>query len=135
LRSYDELLEKAFSELPSEVVSRGRFEHPKVSSQREGSRTIIKNFSSIAKNLNRKEEHLFKYIIKSLGTAGFLEAGRVILQGKFTEEEIQKEVDNYVRDYVLCKECGAPDTEFKKEERILFIRCLACGAKHSVRTV
>lgn len=135
MRNYGELLEKALSELPPEVVNRGRFERPKVNAQREGSRTIIKNFSNIAKTLNRKEEHLFKYIIKSLGTAGFLESGRVILQGKFTEDEIQKEVDNYLKDYVLCKECGAPDTEFKKEERILFVRCLACGAKHSVRTV
>ena len=134
MRSYEELLEKALKELPEEVVKRDRFEFPKVSAQREGSRTIIKNFSQVAKSINRKEEHLFKYIIKSMGTAGFLESGRVILQGKFTEEEIQKEVDNYVREYVLCKECGAPDTEFIREERVLFVRCLACGARHSVRS-
>jgi len=134
LRSYEELLEKALKELPAEVVKRDRFESPKVSAQREGSRTIIKNFSQIAKSINRKENHLFKYIIKSMGTAGFLESGRVVLQGKFNEEEIQKEVDNYVREYVLCKECGAPDTEFVREERVLFVRCLACGARHSVRS-
>jgi translation initiation factor 2 subunit 2 len=133
LRSYEELLEKALKELPSEVVRRERFEFPQVSVQREGSRTIIKNFGSVAKNLNRKEGHLFKYILKSLGTAGFLESGRVILQGKFSEEEVQREVDTYIREYVLCKECRAPDTEFIKEERVLFVRCLACGAKHPVR--
>jgi translation initiation factor 2 subunit 2 len=133
LRGYEELLEKALSELPKDVVRRERFEVPKVSVQREGSKTMIKNFTQIAKNVNRSEEHLFKYILKSLGTAGFLESGRVVLQGKFSEEEVQREVDTYVKNYVLCKECGAPDTEFIREGRVLFIRCLACGAKHSVR--
>lgn len=134
MRSYEELLEKAVEELPSEVVKRERFKLPKVSTQREGSRTIIKNFGSIAKDINRDEKHLYKQLVKSLGTAGFLESGRVILQGKFTEEDIQREVDNYVKEFVICKECGAPDTDFIKEERVLFVKCLACGAKHSVRT-
>jgi len=135
LKSYEELLEKALNELPTEVIKRDRFKYPKVIAHREGSRTIIKNFSSIAKDLNRDETHVYKYVVKSLGTAGFLESGRVTLQGKFTESEVQKEVDNYIKEYVLCKECGAPDTEFRKEERVLFIKCLACGAKHSLRTI
>ncbi len=135
MRSYEELLEKAMKELPTEIVRRDRFEIPKVSVQREGSRTIIKNFSNVAKAINRSEEHLYRYIVKSLGTAGFIEAGRVILQGKFTEDEVQKEVNDYVKTYVLCKECQAPDTEFVREERVLFVKCLACGAKHPVRSI
>ncbi len=134
MRSYEELLEKALSELPEEIVRRERFEVPKASVQREGSRTIVKNFSQIAKAVNRSEEHLYKYLVKSLGTAGFLEAGRLTLQGKFTEDEIQKEINSYVKDYVLCKECGAPDTVLVREERILFLKCTACGAKHPVRS-
>jgi translation initiation factor 2 subunit 2 len=135
LRSYEELLEKAYQEMPEEVVRRERFEIPRVKVQREGNRTIIKNFSQISKTLNRSEEHLYKYIVKSMGTAGFLESGRVILQGKFTEDEVQQELDRYVRDYVICKECQSPDTEFKKEERVLFLKCLACGAKHPIRSI
>lgn len=134
LKSYEELLEKALAELPKEVVRRERFEIPKVQVQREGSRTILKNFSQIAKTLNRSENHLYKYLIKSVGTAGYVESGRLILQGKFNEEEIQNELDSYVREYILCKECKSPDTEFIREGRILFMRCLACGAKHPVRS-
>jgi len=133
LRSYEELLEKAYEEMPEEVVRRERFEIPRVKVQREGSRTIIKNLSQISKILNRGENHIFKYMVKSLGTAGFIENGRIILQGKFTEEEVQQELDRYVKEYVICRECRSPDTEFKKEERVLFVKCLACGAKHPVR--
>lgn len=135
MKSYEELLEKAYAEMPAEVTRRERFEIPKVKVQREGNRTIIKNLSQIAKTLNRSEEHLYKYMVKSLGTAGILESGRVILQGKFTEDEVQKELNGYVKEYVLCKECQSPDTEFRKEERVLFVKCLACGAKHPVRSI
>jgi len=135
MRSYEELLAKAIEELPKEIKKSERFEIPKVIVQREGSKTIIKNFSQLAKAINRSEEHLYKYIVKSMGTAGLLESGRVILQGKFNREEVQREIDNYVKTYVLCKECSSPDTEFVREERVLMVRCLACGAKHPVKGV
>ena len=135
MKSYEELLEKAYAEMPEEVTRRERFEIPRVKVQREGNRTVIKNLSQIAKTLNRSEEHLYRYMVKSLGTAGILESGRIILQGKFTEDEVQRELNAYVKEYVLCKECQSPDTEFVKEERVLFVKCLACGAKHPVRNI
>ncbi len=135
MKSYKELLEKAYAEMPEEVTRRERFEIPRVKVQREGNRTVIKNLGQIAKTLNRSEDHLYKYMVKSLGTAGILEGGRVILQGKFTEDEVQSELDGYVKGYVLCRECQSPDTEFRKEERVLFVKCLACGAKHPVRSI
>ncbi len=136
MKSYEELLERAFEELSKkEVVKKERFEIPRVSVIREGARTTLKNFSQIAKALNRSEEHLYKYLVKSLGTAGFVDNGRLVLQGKFSEDEIQKEINEYVRLYVLCRECNSPDTEFIREERVLMLRCLACGAKHPVRSI
>lgn len=122
-------------EKKKESVKTKRFEIPKVSIVKEGAKTVIKNFSQIAKILNRKEEHLYKYLVKSLGTAGMIENERLILQGKFSEEEIQKEIDEYVKLYVLCKECGVPDTELMKEERVTMLRCQACGAKQPVRSI
>ena len=136
MKSYEELLERAFEELSKkEVVRKERFEIPRVSVIREGARTTLKNFSQIAKALNRSEEHLYKYLVKSLGTAGFIDNGRLVLQGKFTEDEIQREINDYVKLYLLCKECNSPDTEFIREERVLMVRCLACGAKHPVRSI
>jgi len=135
MRSYEELLEKAIKELPKEVKKSERFEIPKAIVQREGNKTIIKNFSQIAKAINRSEEYLYKYIVKSMGTAGLLESGRVVLQGKFNRDEVQKEIEDYVKTYVLCKECNSPDTEFIREERVLMVRCLACGAKHPVKGI
>ncbi len=136
MKAYEELLERALEQLSKkETVRKERFEIPKVSVMREGAKTTIKNFSQIAKALNRSEEHLYKFLVKSLGTAGFIDSGRLVLQGKFSEDDIQREINDYVKMYVLCKECGAPDTEFVREERVLMLRCLACGAKHPVRNI
>jgi len=134
MEEYEKLLNRAIEKLSQRQISRKqRFEIPKVSVTREGARTILRNLTQISKTLNRSEEHLYKYLVKSLGTAGFVDNGRLILQGKFTEEEIQKEINEYVKLYVLCKECNAPDTELIKEERVTFLRCLACGAKQPVK--
>lgn len=131
---YEKLLNRAMEKLSQrQILRKERFEIPKVSVTREGVRTILRNLTQIAKILNRSEDHIYKYLVKSLGTAGFVDNGRLILQGKFTEEEIQKEINEYVKIYVLCKECNAPDTELMKEERVLFLRCLACGAKQPVK--
>lgn len=134
MEDYEKLLNRAMEKLSHKTILRKeRFEIPRVSVTREGVRTILRNLSQIAKTLNRSEDHIYKYIVKSLGTAGLVDNGRLILQGKFTEEEIQKEIDEYVKIYVLCKECNAPDTELIKEERVTFLRCLACGAKQPVK--
>ncbi|MEM2727110.1 MAG: translation initiation factor IF-2 subunit beta [Archaeoglobaceae archaeon] len=134
MEDYEKLLNRAMEKLSHKTILRKeRFEIPRVSVTREGVRTILRNLSQIAKTLNRSEDHIYKYIVKSLGTAGLVDNGRLILQGKFSEEEIQKEIDEYVKIYVLCKECNAPDTELIKEERVTFLRCLACGAKQPVK--
>lgn len=134
MEEYLKLLDRAMEKLSQKpVLRKERFEIPRVSVTREGVRTILRNLSQIAKTLNRSEDHIYKYLVKSLGTAGFIDNGRLIFQGKFSEEEIQKEIDEYVKTYVLCKECNAPDTELIKEERVTFLRCLACGAKQPVK--
>lgn len=134
MEEYEKLLNRAIEKLSHRTILRKeRFEIPKVSVTREGVRTILRNLTQISKTLNRSEDHIYKYIVKSLGTAGFVDNGRLILQGKFSEEEIQKEIDEYVKIFVLCKECNAPDTELIKEERVTFLRCLACGAKQPVK--
>ncbi|MCC6027509.1 MAG: translation initiation factor IF-2 subunit beta [Archaeoglobus sp.] len=136
MEEYGKLLERALEVLSQrKIVRKERFEIPRVSVAKEGVRTILRNFSQIAKTLNRSEEHLYKYLVKSLGTAGMIDNGRLILQGKFTEEELQKEINEYVKAYVICRECNAPDTELIKEDRVQFMRCMACGAKQPVKNV
>jgi translation initiation factor 2 subunit 2 len=39
---------------------------------------------------------------------------------------------SYTETFVLCSECGRPDTKINKEGRILVLECEACGAHRPV---
>ena len=132
---YNSLLTRAREQLPEEVFKDVRFEIPSADSFVEGNRTIIKNFKDIAKFMERDPQEFAKYVMKELGTAGDMEGVRLILQGKFVCIMVNEKIQNYVNEYVLCPECGKPDTKIVKEGRIHFLKCTACGAMKPVKTL
>ncbi len=131
---YEKLLERAYEQLPEEVLEDKRFEMPKADVTVEGKMTVVRNLKDIAKKLNRDPEHLAKHFLKELGTAGHVdESGRLILHGVYHPKLIQQELEEYVEEFVLCPECGKPDTKLVKEDRQWILKCEACGAWSSVR--
>ncbi len=132
---YEELLERARAKIPPEVFESTRFKIPKVLSFTEGNRTIIQNFKDINSTLNRKPEHLSKFLSRELATAGTIEetTGRIIFQGRFSESAMNTLIKRYTEMYVLCPECKKPDTKIKKEDRFFFLECEACGARASLK--
>ncbi len=134
MEDYENLLEKAYKNI--KIVEKSeRFKIPKVEGHFEGNKTVISNFSQIASQLRRKQEHLAKFLLKELATSGQVEGDRLVLQRKISSSKINEKIELYVKNYVLCKECGKPDTELVKKDNFNFIHCLACGAKHSVAKI
>lgn len=131
---YEEMLERALEKLPKKVEERKRFEMPRVISEVQGSKTILKNLNEILSILRRDVKHFTKFISKELATAASLEGSYLVFQGRISREILQKKVEEYVKEFVLCKECKQPDTKIVKEGRISFLKCEACGAKYSVRS-
>ena len=83
--------------------------------------------------LRREQDHLMKYLLGELGTAGKIDGTRAIFNGKFEWEHINNAIKNYTVDYVICSECGKPDTRLVKDGRIPMLRCDACGGHRPVR--
>ena len=131
---YEKLLNQAYEKVKKVEGSSERFEIPKVQGHYEGKKTIITNFLHIASYLRRTPEHFQKFLLKELATPGQLDGERLVLNNKVPSAKISQKIESYVNEFVVCKECGKPDTELKKEDRLMFIHCLACGAKHPVRT-
>ena len=129
------MLDKGRKDLPKSVLKEAeRFEIPAVKGHIEGNKTIITNFHQIAAYIHRKPEHMFKYILKELATPGELEQARAVLGRKVSSQRISEKIQAYVNEFVLCPECKKPDTKIEKEDRVLFIRCMACGAKHPIKS-
>ena len=129
MEEYENLLNRAIEQLPPEVFEHKRFKIPKAYSDIQGNRTFIKNFKEVAERLNRDPQHVLKFLLRELGTAGNLESNRAILQGKFTHYLINERLEDYVAKYVICQECDRPDTKITREGRIFLLKCAACGAK------
>jgi len=135
MESYEELLKKAYKEV--KVVSKGseRFEIPKVQGEVSGKNTIITNITAIASYLRRPIEHLSKFLMKELATSGKIENDRLILNTKLNSSRVNEKIEQYAKEFVLCPECGKPDTEIITEKTIKLKHCLACGAKSPVKKI
>ena len=127
------MLDDAYENVKQIDFSSGRFEIPKIEGHFEGKKTILTNFFTIASHIRRDPEHFQKFILKEVAASGYRDGDRLVLNNKVPSAKINSKIEQYVKEFVLCKECGKPDTELLKEDRINFIHCLACGAKHSVR--
>lgn len=135
MENYEELLNDAYKNVKAVKDTGERFEIPKIEGHFEGKKTILSNFFQISSHIRRTPEHFLKYMLKELAASGTRDGDRLILNIKVPSIKINQKIENYVNEFVLCKECKKPDTELIKQGRLNFIHCLACGAKHPVRTV
>ena len=134
MEDYEKLLGLAYENIKQIDTSGERFEIPKIQGHFEGKKTILTNFFQIASHVRRAPEHFQKFILKELAASGQKEGDRLVLNIKVPSTKINQKIEQYVKEFVLCRECQKPDTELVKEDRLTFIHCLACGAKHSVRS-
>ena len=130
---YEKMLKKAKKELPKELVEKSRFEIPKIKGYIEGNKTIVSNFIQICDILHREQSLLLKYLQRELATPAIIDGQRLVLGRKISAKAVNEKIEQFVKEFVLCRECGKSDTKMFKEDRVLFLKCLACGAKHPIK--
>lgn len=129
---YFALLDRAKKNLPEVIESHERFSLPEFDILQEGKTTVIRNFIDVTDVLRRDPEHLLQYLLRELGTPGNIDNRRVVLKSKISPGLIASKIQNYTETFVLCSECGRPDTKFYKEGRTLVLECEACGSHRPV---
>lgn len=133
MENYEELLTNAYKKIKP-IEATDRFEIPKIEGHLEGTKTVLTNLPQIASYIRRDFDHILKFLLKELATPGSVRNNIVILQRKVASQKINEKIQDYVKEFVICRQCGKPDTELIKDKGFTFIHCLACGAKHSVRS-
>lgn len=131
---YKNLLKRVIDNTPKKGVTDDRFKLPKAEIFYEGNTTVIKNFDKISDAINREPDLILKFLLGGLGTAGELDGGRVVFQGKIPAKSVSDKLKEYIDTYVMCSECNRPDTHLVKQGRMMLIRCDACGAFRSVKS-
>ena len=131
---YEKLLNKAKKGQPEVAVNVERFEVPKVTGHVQGNRTIISNFYQIASTLRREPEHLLKFVLKELAAPGELTNSALIIGTKVPSAKINEKIEQYVQLFVICPICKRPDTNLIKEDKNIYLRCMACGTKTVIKS-
>ena len=134
MTEYEKLLDEAYTKVKVVEGREGRFEVPAIEGHIEGKKTIMTNFLNIASYIRRDPDHFQKFILKELATSGQRDGDRLVLNNKIPSSKVNAKIDQYVKEFVICKECGKPDTKIYKEGIVTYIKCQACGAKHSINS-
>lgn len=131
---YDTLLERAHENMPEdEKIGEERWSVPELDLMSEGRTTVWKNFQEIVDSVRRDPDHILGHILRSMGSAGSRDGRRVIFKSQMTRDKLLDKIEEYVNTYVICGECGKPDTHLVKEGRTQVVECMACGAKRPVK--
>ncbi|ELY40489.1 translation initiation factor IF-2 subunit beta [Natronorubrum tibetense] len=125
---YEASLDRAMDDVPDIGGDEERLQIPDAEAQKDGAFTRFTNLGEIADVLSREDEHLHRFIQREMGTSGKFEEGRGRYNGTFSEQDFDVAVEAYIDEYVLCSECGLPDTRLVREDRTPMLRCDACGA-------
>ena len=130
---YESLLDRARDKIPTEISERARWTLPDPEILIEGNQTIIRNFSELISKMDRDPNHVYQFLLNELGTSGTRESVRVMFKGRIPPKRIRGKIVNYVKTFILCNQCNAPDTHFVKEDRTTLMKCQACGATRPIR--
>ncbi len=134
MQQYEQMLDGLYAALPKRERKDVRFEVPPADVMTVGTKTTVKNFDAICAYVRRQPAQVAKYLFNELAAPGAVEEPRLVLQGKFSARAVNERLQSYVKLFVLCKECGKPDTNLVQIERNVYaMHCEACGAKSPVR--
>ena len=130
---YEASLDRAMDSVPDLDTGDSRLDVPDAEAQKDGAFTRLTNLGRIADALSRDAEHLHSVIQRELGTNGQFDNGRSRYNGTFSGGDFDEAVESYTQEFVICSECGLPDTHLESEGRTQMLRCEACGAFRPVQ--
>ncbi len=133
MKSYEEMLDEAIKALPQEILVTQRFEIPKAKGHIQGNKTVVTNFNQILSDIRRDKDHFLKFLLKELATPGVFDGPRLVLGRKVSGSMINQKIQQYAQVYVLCSNCGKPDTQIITKDNLTYLKCTACGTQKAIK--
>ena len=104
-----------------------RYKMPNIDIQHTKTKTIITNITDIIESIKRNEIYLQKYIGYELGARVLNKNYRFEINGKHDKNKIIDIVNSFIKLYVLCIECGLPETNISICKNKAYFDCRSCG--------
>lgn len=95
--------------------------------------SVIANFGEFPKILNRTKDEISHFFQEETATRISINAQQqLIIHGKFNESRCEYILKNYIRQFVMCRQCNGLNTKLQKENGLSFLDCNQCGARSSL---
>lgn len=106
----------------------------KIEGRGNGIKTVIPNITDVALSLHRPPGEVCKFFGCELGaqTTYSAETDRAIVNGAHTDATLQSLIHRYIEKFVICPQCGLPETDYKIKNEVIYHKCAACGNKEMV---
>lgn len=115
-----------------------RYTMPPISIHHEGrgngQKTVLLNLKDVSDALDIPIELVIRYfgIELSAQCRQESESSRVIINGTFTNEQLQSTLNNFIDVFILCPNCGLPETNLCINKGKVRHKCKSCGAKEEI---
>jgi len=133
--NYEKMLDRAYLSIPQKALEHKRFEIPKVESFIEGKKTIVKGFGNLLKDMRRDKKHFLKFLTKETALPITEGPNQATIGGRINSFQLNKLVERYFNEYVLCPECKRPDTKILSQDGAKLMKCEACGAVKPIKGI
>lgn len=100
-----------------------------------GKKTSFNNFRAICEFLNRKEDHVMKFLLFESSTTGSVNlSGALLIKGNYDTSDIENLLKKYLNEYVICYMCSNLKSKLEKDKkrRITYLICGNCKSERSV---
>ncbi|MFL2520814.1 MAG: translation initiation factor IF-2 subunit beta [Halobacteriales archaeon] len=128
MSDYEDLLTQAFETMPEVGSTHSRWNLPDPVVRPEGNVTVYENFKNTVDVLNREADLVLKFLQNEFGTSANIDdTGRARLTGSFSTDRVSSVIESFSKTYVICPDCGLPDTKLQEKNNSLMIHCEGCG--------
>ena len=128
MSNYEDLLIQAFETMPEATSTHSRWSLPEPKVRSEGNVTVYENFKNTVEILNREADLVLKFLQNEFGTSANIDdIGRARLTGSFSTDRVFSVIKLFSQAYVICPDCGLPDTKLQEKNNSLMLHCEGCG--------
>ncbi|AUL79377.3 eukaryotic translation initiation factor 2 subunit beta [Tupanvirus soda lake] len=130
--SYDELLYRLHTAKTAEDAYK-KINLPPLKVTRKNRLSVIVNFEVYSEKLNRSKDHISEYFKVETGACNSVNnQNQLLIHGILNETKCESIMRNYIKEYVMCKQCKGINSSIRKEGGLTYLECHQCLAKTSM---
>lgn len=105
-----------------------RYKRPTIDEKLEKNFIKIVNIDEISKSIQRTNNELCQWFKKRVGANVRVDGGNLVINSKKNRNiELEDILEEFIEGYVICRDCGNPETWYSPYKTRVLLNCKACG--------